>query len=78
MEVVREGHARYEEELDKNVGAETQVDLADDDTEGRKSATHAVVASTSAEWPPSVKLKFASAGTSPLGGHFVEALVAAA
>ena len=67
-----------EEELDKNGGAETRVDLADDDAEGRKLATHAAVASTSAEWPPSVKLEFARAGTSPLGGHFVEVLVAAA
>ena len=34
----------YEVDLDKKGGAQTEVDLGDDDPEGRKSATHAAVA----------------------------------
>ena len=55
----------YEEDLDKKGGAETQVDLADDDPEGAEvSDSCSRCGGTLADWPPSVR-----AGTSPSGGH---------
>ena len=68
----------YDEDLEANRGAETSVDLAHDDTVGRKSATSAAVRRISTKWPPNVKLASPRAGAPPLGGYFVEVPVAAA
>ena len=55
----------YEEDLDKKGGAETQVDLADDDPEGAEVGDSCSrCGGALADWPPSVR-----AGTSPSGDH---------
>ena len=55
----------YEEDLDKKGGAETQVDLGDDDPEGAEVGNSCSrCGGTLADWPPSVR-----AGTSPSSGH---------
>ena len=55
----------YEEDLNKKGGAETQVDLADDDPEGAEIGDSCSrCGGTLADLAPRVR-----AGTSPSGGH---------
>ena len=55
----------YEEDLDKKGGAQTEVDLGDDDPEGAEVCNSCSrCGGTLAGKPPSVR-----AGTSPTGGH---------
>lgn len=67
----------YEEDVDLNGRVETPVDLADDDTEGRKSTAHAAARRISTKWSPNIKPVLARAGTSPFGGHFINILATA-
>ena len=62
--IVHECHARvYEVDLDKKGGAQTEVDLGDDDPEGAEVCNSCSrCGGTSADKPPSVR-----AGTSPTG-----------
>ena len=60
----------YEEDLDKKGGAETQVDLADDDPEGAEVGDSCSrCGGTLADWPPRV-----CADSSPSGDHLSKPL----
>lgn len=57
-------------------GAETPVKLAQDNPEGRKSATHAAAMRTPTKWPPKGGVLARADSSSTFDGHFVEVLVA--